>query len=69
MWIKPLINSLQVMCLSTPTAVILGFIYAYAMAVQQDALETILSDNRHLAAAVAAIRRRRELHFAFGPAG
>ena len=31
MWIRPLINSLQVMCLSTPTAVILGFIYAYAM--------------------------------------
>ena len=30
-WIKPLINSLQVMALSTTTAVILGFIYAYAM--------------------------------------
>ncbi len=30
-WVKPLINSLQVMVLSTPTAVLLGFIYAYAM--------------------------------------
>jgi iron(III) transport system permease protein len=30
-WVKPFFNSLQVMCLSTTTAVILGFIYAYAM--------------------------------------
>src|SRR5512146_1508374 len=30
-WWKPLVNSLQVMFLSTPTAVFLGFIYAYAM--------------------------------------
>jgi iron(III) transport system permease protein len=30
-WINPLIHSLQVMFLSTTTAVILGFIYAYAM--------------------------------------
>src|SRR5512141_1335504 len=31
MWIRPLQNSLQVMVLSTTTAVILGFIYAYSM--------------------------------------
>src|SRR5512146_1710576 len=31
MWIKPLLNSLQVMCLSTTTAVLLGFVYAYSM--------------------------------------
>jgi len=30
-WVKPFFNSLQVMLLSTTTAVILGFIYAYAM--------------------------------------
>jgi len=30
-WVKPLLNSIQVMLLSTTTAVILGFIYAYAM--------------------------------------
>ena len=30
-WIKPLGNSLQVMALSTTTAVLLGFVYAYAM--------------------------------------
>ncbi len=31
MWVKPLLHSLQVMLLSTTTAVILGFIYAYSM--------------------------------------
>jgi iron(III) transport system permease protein len=31
MWIKPLINSIQIMLLATPTAVMLGFIYAYAL--------------------------------------
>ncbi len=30
-WVKPLLNSLQVVALSTTTAVILGFVYAYAM--------------------------------------
>ncbi|MBI3913066.1 MAG: iron ABC transporter permease [Chloroflexi bacterium] len=30
-WIKPLFNSIQIMLLSTTTAVLLGFIYAYAM--------------------------------------
>ncbi len=30
-WVKPLINSFEVMTLSTTTAVILGFVYAYAM--------------------------------------
>ena len=30
-WVKPLLNSLQVMALSMTTAVTLGFIYAYAM--------------------------------------
>ncbi len=30
-WVKPLLNSLQVMALSTTTAVLLGFVYAYAM--------------------------------------
>src|SRR5207244_12456762 len=30
-WVRPLINSLQVMVLSTTTAVALGFVYAYAM--------------------------------------
>ena len=30
-WFKPLVNSLEVMLLSTTTAVLLGFIYAYAM--------------------------------------
>jgi iron(III) transport system permease protein len=30
-WVQPLINSLQVMALSTTTAVTLGFVYAYAM--------------------------------------
>ncbi len=30
-WVRPLVNSLQVMVLSTSTAVLLGFIYAYAM--------------------------------------
>src|SRR5712691_13294281 len=30
-WVKPLRNSLQVMALSTTSAVLLGFIYAYAM--------------------------------------
>ncbi len=30
-WVKPLVNSLEVMTLSTTTAVILGFVYAYAM--------------------------------------
>ena len=31
MWVKPLVNSLEAMVLSTTTAVILGFLYAYAM--------------------------------------
>lgn len=30
-WVKPLYNSIQIMLLSTTTAVLLGFIYAYAM--------------------------------------
>src|ERR1700682_6737463 len=30
-WIKPLVNSLQVTALSTVSAVLLGFVYAYAM--------------------------------------
>lgn len=30
-WIRPLLNSLTVMALSTTTAVLLGFVYAYAM--------------------------------------
>ena len=30
-WVKPLGNSLQVMALSTTTAVLLGFVFAYAM--------------------------------------
>lgn len=30
-WIKPLANSIEIMLLSTTTAVLLGFIYAYAM--------------------------------------
>ena len=30
-WTKPLVNSLQVMALSTTTAVFLGFVFAYAM--------------------------------------
>ncbi len=30
-WTRPLVNSLQVMVLSTTTAVLLGFVYAYAM--------------------------------------
>ncbi len=30
-WVRPLFNSLQIMLLSTTTAVLLGFIYAYAM--------------------------------------
>ncbi|HLQ61242.1 MAG TPA: iron ABC transporter permease, partial [Candidatus Acidoferrales bacterium] len=30
-WRQPLLNSLQVMALSTPSAVVLGFVYAYAM--------------------------------------
>ena len=30
-WIKPLLNSVQITLLSTSTAVLLGFIYAYAM--------------------------------------
>ncbi len=30
-WIKPLLNSIQIMLCSTTTAVLLGFIYAYAM--------------------------------------
>ncbi len=30
-WIKPLLNSIQITVLSTTTAVLLGFIYAYAM--------------------------------------
>ncbi len=30
-WVKPLINSIQMTLLSTTTAVLLGFIYAYAM--------------------------------------
>ena len=30
-WIKPLLNSLQIMLASTTTAVTLGFIYAYSM--------------------------------------
>src|SRR5438093_6502634 len=34
-WVKPLCNSLQVMVLSTTTAVLLGFIYAYAMVYSQ----------------------------------
>ena len=34
-WVKPLRNSLQVMALSTTTAVLLGFIYAYAMVYSQ----------------------------------
>ncbi len=31
LWIKPLVGSLEVMALSTTTAVLLGFVYAYAM--------------------------------------
>src|SRR5260221_345410 len=34
-WVKPLKNSLQVTVLSTTTAVLLGFIYAYAMVYSQ----------------------------------
>jgi iron(III) transport system permease protein len=34
-WVKPLLNSLQVMALSTTTAMILGFLYAYAMVYSQ----------------------------------
>src|SRR6266446_8324002 len=34
-WVKPLRNSLQVMALSTTSAVLLGFIYAYAMVYSQ----------------------------------
>jgi iron(III) transport system permease protein len=30
-WVKPLVNSLQVMALSTVSAVVLGFVFAYAM--------------------------------------
>src|SRR2546425_7016815 len=30
-WVRPLVNSLQVTGLSTTTAVVLGFIFAYAM--------------------------------------
>ncbi len=30
-WVKPLVNSLEVMALSTTTAVLLGFVFAYAM--------------------------------------
>ena len=30
-WIKPLLNSIQIMLASTTTAVTLGFIYAYSM--------------------------------------
>ncbi|HZQ05764.1 MAG TPA: hypothetical protein VFD70_04240, partial [Anaerolineae bacterium] len=30
-WVNPLVHSLTVMVLSTTTAVLLGFIYAYAM--------------------------------------
>ncbi|MCC7451832.1 MAG: iron ABC transporter permease [Anaerolineae bacterium] len=30
-WVKPLLNSIQITVLSTTTAVLLGFIYAYAM--------------------------------------
>ncbi len=30
-WTKPLVNSLELMALSTTTAVLLGFVYAYAM--------------------------------------
>lgn len=30
-WVKPLYNSIEIMLLSTTTAVLLGFIYAYAM--------------------------------------
>ena len=30
-WVKPLVNSLQVMALSTTTAVLIGFVFAYAM--------------------------------------
>ncbi len=30
-WIRPLLNSIQIMLASTTTAVTLGFIYAYAM--------------------------------------
>ncbi len=30
-WVKPLVNSLEVMALSTTTAVVIGFVFAYAM--------------------------------------
>jgi len=30
-WVRPLLNSLQVMALSTTTAVLIGFVFAYAM--------------------------------------
>src|SRR5713226_6606491 len=30
-WVKPLVNSLEVMALSTTTAVLIGFVFAYAM--------------------------------------
>src|SRR3954447_20699340 len=30
-WVKPLLNSLEITLLSTTTAVLLGFVYAYSM--------------------------------------
>jgi iron(III) transport system permease protein len=35
MWLKPLLHSLEITLLSTTTAIILGFIYAYAMVYSQ----------------------------------
>jgi iron(III) transport system permease protein len=35
MWVKPLRNSLEITVLSTTTAIVLGFIYAYAMVYSQ----------------------------------
>ena len=34
-WVKPLLNSLKVMVLSTSTAVLFGFVYAYSMVVSE----------------------------------
>src|SRR5439155_5252379 len=57
-WLVPLRNSIQLTILSTTTAVMLGFIYAYAM-VLEHALEAVLPPHRDPPAPVASLRGRR----------
>ena len=61
-WIRATQNSLWVMAFSTTTAVILGFVYAYAMVYSRMPWKPFFRLHRDPAAALAAVRGRGQLH-------